>query len=217
PHHRDRPTPTGCHPGRRAAASRDPTRRTRRPLGGNRQQALRHVPAAALMVSLSNHGGVAPCCGIGAPGPVVRQAHHEAYEGNGAWLTEARGTPHTPLQNLIPVPSTRGIIIPSPHRSEIMTSGWCGETGVPRESSRGGTGRTGGELRATIRNFALPAPTRRTGEAEPQLFADYPLRGESLAGAASSWGKRQERLEKSGRRSAAPEVSARQPRGWAAR
>src|SRR5690606_11057597 len=66
-----------------------------------------------------------------------------------------------------------------------MTSGWCGGTGVPRESSRGGTGRTGGELRATIRNFALPAPTRRTGEAEPHLFADYPLRGESLAGAAS--------------------------------
>src|SRR5690606_4436239 len=51
-----------------------------------------------------------------------------------------------------------------------MTSGWCGGTGVPRESSRGGTGRTGGELRATIRNFALPAPTRRTGEAEPHLL-----------------------------------------------
>src|SRR5690606_34135442 len=86
--------------------------------------------------------------------------------------------------NVIPAPSTCGIIPPSPHRSEIMTSGWCGETGVPWESSRGGTGRTGGELRAVIRNFALPAPTRRTGEAEPHHIADYPLRGESLAGAA---------------------------------
>src|SRR5690606_9208511 len=92
-----------------------------------------------------------------------------------------------PVPKDFPVPSTCGIIPPSPHRSEIMTSGWCG-----------GTARTGGELRAVIRNFALPAPTRRTGEAEPQLFADYPLRGESLAGAASH-GQRRKTAAQSGR------------------
>src|SRR5690606_33621734 len=114
--------------------------------------------------------------------------------------------PHS--ENLIPAPPTCGRIPPSPHRSETMTRGWRGGRGVPWESSRGGTGRTGGELRATIRNFALPAPTRRTGEAEPQLFADYPLRGESLAGAASHGEVAEEHGHKPGGM-AAPEFSAR--------
>src|SRR5690606_17210234 len=97
--------------------------------------------------------------------------------------------PHTPhSENLIPAPPTCGRIPPSPHPSEIMTSGWCGGAGGPWEASRGGAGGAGGGRRATIRHFALPAPPRRPGEAEPQLFADYPLRGDSLAGAASPWG-----------------------------
>jgi hypothetical protein len=85
------------------------------------------------------------------------------------------------VPKVIPARSTSIMITPSPHRSEIMTSGRCGETGVSGESSPGGTGRTGGEPRAAIRTF-VPAPARRTGEAEPHHIADYPLRGRASPG-----------------------------------
>jgi hypothetical protein len=84
----------------------------------------------------------------------------------------------------IPAFSTCGRIPPSPHRSEIMTSGWCGETGVPWKSFWGGTGRTGGEPRARIRNFVRSTnPPHRRGEASP--FCGLPASRPSLAGAAS--------------------------------
>jgi hypothetical protein len=47
-------------------------------------------------------------------------------------------TPHSP--KVIPAPATSIKLPPSPHRSEIMTSGWCGGTGW--SGSRSGPGQS---------------------------------------------------------------------------
>jgi hypothetical protein len=89
----------------------------------------------------------------------------------------------------IPAFSTCGRLLPSPHRSEIMTSGWCGETGVPQESSGGGTGRTGGEPRARIRNFVRSTnPPHRRGEASP--FCGLPASRRKPRRGRFPWAKR---------------------------
>src|SRR5690606_25032866 len=65
-----------------------------------------------------------------------------------------------------------------------------------------------GRDRADRRGATRGGPTRRTAEAEPHHIADYPLRGDSLAGAASPWAKRRTMQSSPGARGS-PEASAR--------
>jgi hypothetical protein len=75
-------------------------------------------------------------------------------------LVSGTSSPH--FTKVIPIPSTRIKLPPSPHRSEIMTSGWCGETGW--SGSRSGPGQS--SVRRDQRSW-IGRPDRRRVSVDP--------------------------------------------------